>query len=295
MLKYRAPSLFQPHRTRQAIRDAHDGKIRPLFGLYLGLSSVQTARFMAPMGFDFVWIDWEHSVCGTETMSEMCHQIQFMSEGKTVPFVRLRSHDHADVAFVLDTGANIVVPQVDTVEQCQHVISAMKFGSKNKGTRSAPPFRLIPGLTDTRIDPSKDIWKNLNDQAAIMIQIETLEGIENLDEILTKCPDIDAVWLGTLDARISMNIDVFSFADPPTPEWAEATKLYEETLKKHNKPGAGFALGPPEVMRMMGGGKAMCVVAGDVMGLCAQSELLVAARDAIPDVGAKEVVVNGST
>ena len=72
MAAYRAPSLFQPHRARQAMRDAADGKIPPLAGLYLGLSTVPTARFVAPLGFDMVWIDWEHSSCGVETMTTVC-------------------------------------------------------------------------------------------------------------------------------------------------------------------------------------------------------------------------------
>ena len=69
MTAYRAPSLFQGHRTRQALRDVADGKIPPLTGLYLGLSTVPTARYIAPLGFDMVWIDWEHSACGVETMT----------------------------------------------------------------------------------------------------------------------------------------------------------------------------------------------------------------------------------
>jgi 4-hydroxy-2-oxoheptanedioate aldolase len=95
MQAYRAPSLFQPHRARQALRDAHAGKIRPLCGLYLGLSSVPTARFIAPMGFDVVWVDWEHSSCNVETMTTMVHEIMWMSEGRTIPFVRVPGHDHA--------------------------------------------------------------------------------------------------------------------------------------------------------------------------------------------------------
>lgn len=69
MVAYRATSLFQSHRTRQALRDAHEGKIPPLMGLYLGLSSIPTARFIAPLGFDAVWVDWEHSSCNVETMT----------------------------------------------------------------------------------------------------------------------------------------------------------------------------------------------------------------------------------
>ncbi|KAL9122807.1 MAG: hypothetical protein Q9187_000636 [Circinaria calcarea] len=88
MIAYRAPSLFQPHRARQALRDANAGKIPPLIGLYLGLSTVPTARLLAPMGYDTVWVDWEHSSCNTETMTTMVHEIIFMSEGRSIPFVR---------------------------------------------------------------------------------------------------------------------------------------------------------------------------------------------------------------
>jgi 2-keto-3-deoxy-L-rhamnonate aldolase RhmA len=69
MKAYMAPSLFQPHHARQAIRDAHEKKIPPLIGYYAGLSSVPITRFLAPMGYDIVWIDWEHTSCNVETMT----------------------------------------------------------------------------------------------------------------------------------------------------------------------------------------------------------------------------------
>src|SRR5271168_4206164 len=118
-------------------------------------------------------------------------------------------HDHAAIGYALDAGASIVVPQVDTVEQAKHIVSAAKFGAKHGGTRSAPPARLMPGLSDIPHDPSKTIWENLNEQAAIIIQIESLEGINNLDAILTEVGNhIDAVWIGSLDARVSMGLPI---------------------------------------------------------------------------------------
>lgn len=69
MRDYMSNTLFQPHRARDAIRDAHHGKIPTLLGYYAGLASVPITRWLAPMGFDYVWIDWEHSAMNIETMT----------------------------------------------------------------------------------------------------------------------------------------------------------------------------------------------------------------------------------
>lgn len=63
------PSLFQPHQARQAIRDAHEKRIPPLIGYYAGVAAVPITRWLAPMGYDYVWIDWEHSAMNVETMT----------------------------------------------------------------------------------------------------------------------------------------------------------------------------------------------------------------------------------
>jgi 2-keto-3-deoxy-L-rhamnonate aldolase RhmA len=149
MAAYAAPSLFQPHNARQAIRDAHAGRIPPLLGAGHNVTSIPIARILAPMGFDAIWIDWEHTATNIETMTTVVHEIMFMSGGRTIPFVRVPGHEHASIGYALDAGASIIVPQVNTVEECKHVIAATKYGAKIGGTRSAPPMRLLFGVCDT--------------------------------------------------------------------------------------------------------------------------------------------------
>jgi 4-hydroxy-2-oxoheptanedioate aldolase len=71
MAAYRGPSLQQPHRARQALKDAYAGLIPPLLGFYCGITSPSVAQYAATLGYDFVWIDWEHSSCGVETMTSV--------------------------------------------------------------------------------------------------------------------------------------------------------------------------------------------------------------------------------
>jgi 4-hydroxy-2-oxoheptanedioate aldolase len=98
MATYRAPSLFQPHRTRKALRDAHEGKVAPLIGFFCGWASPPIGRVVAQMGFDIVCVDWEHSSCNVETMTQMVHDIQFISEGKSMAFVRYVSANSRETA-----------------------------------------------------------------------------------------------------------------------------------------------------------------------------------------------------
>ncbi|KAL8788422.1 MAG: hypothetical protein Q9195_007301 [Heterodermia aff. obscurata] len=274
MAAYRVPSLTQPHKARQAIRDAYEGKINPLIGYYCGVSSIPTARVMAQMGADVVWVDWEHSACGVETMTAIVHDIQFMSEGRTMAFVRLPGHDHASIGYALDAGASIVVPQIETVEQAQHVVAAAKFGPTRKGKRSAPPCRWLTGIKDTCINPTRSIWENVNDQAAIIIQIESEEGARNLDAILTAVGDqIDAVWMGTLDMRVTMGYDGFWGSEL---RFLEIVDLYQETLKKHDMPNTGMCLGHDWVK---GANKAFVIVGGDAFAFLGDTATINSARE----------------
>lgn len=71
MAAYRAPSLAQPHKARQALRDAYKGKIAPLLGFFLAYPNVPTARVVAQLGADIVWVDWEHGACSVETITDV--------------------------------------------------------------------------------------------------------------------------------------------------------------------------------------------------------------------------------
>lgn len=191
---------------------------------------------------------------------------------------RLPNHDHGNIAFALDAGASIIVPQVDTVEQARHVASATKFGVAHRGTRSAPPARWLPGSNaDMTLDPSRTLWQNLNDQAALIIQTESELGVRNLDAILSAVgDDVDAVFLGVLDLRISMGLDGIWGSEP---EFLAVVRIFEETLHKHNKPFAGPTL---DGNWQRGANKTMTIVTGDFIALLSQRAALSGARGNLP-------------
>ncbi|KAI4277842.1 MAG: hypothetical protein LQ337_001478 [Flavoplaca oasis] len=82
MAAYRAPSLLQPHKTRQAIADAHTGEIPPLIGIFTAWASPQIHKVVAQLGFDFVWVEWEHA-----KYMKIVHDIHLVSEGRSAALV----------------------------------------------------------------------------------------------------------------------------------------------------------------------------------------------------------------
>ncbi|KAL5610704.1 hypothetical protein FOBRF1_006821 [Fusarium oxysporum] len=292
MAAYAAPPLFQPHRAREAIRDAHKKKIPPILGYYAGLSAlpptrlIGKTRLIAPMNFDAVCIDWAHTSCNVETMTSMVHETIFMSQGRTIPWVRVPGHNHAAIGYALDAGASIVIPRVETVEQAKHIFSSAKYGRKQNGTRSTPPSRLVPMLTDLPCGSTRDICKCLNDQAAIMIQIESLEGINNLDAILTEVPDIDVIWLGSFDARISMNLAGNMSTGGDDQEWLDAREKFFATIDKYDKPYSGFAFvnppyGSPGTLKQAAERMSMIIITTDAIHLAGMAQDLAQSREVI--------------
>jgi 4-hydroxy-2-oxoheptanedioate aldolase len=171
---------------------------------------------------------------------------------------RIPGHDHASIGFALDAGASLIIPQVDTVEQAREICAASKFGKQVGGTRSAPPFR----------------W--MADQAALVIQIESQTGLDNLDAILTECGQhIDGVWLGLMDFRASLGLDGMWGSEP---EYVEGVKRYEEILRKHDKPNTGVCL----TDFSKGGNKAFVVVGGDGFTFSGEKAMLATARKNLP-------------
>ncbi|KAI9777814.1 MAG: hypothetical protein M1816_004403 [Peltula sp. TS41687] len=156
-------------------------------------------------------------------------------------------HDHAAIGYALDAGASIILPQVDTVEQAQHIVSAAKFGANIRGKRSAPPGRRISDVSMQCCDPSLSFWENQNAQAAVIIQ--------------PVGEHIDSVWLGNLDCRVSMGLPGFWGEEP---EWISAMDTLRATLTKYNMPYSGLALGDDEWLKLRGEGRSLMFTSSDL-------------------------------
>jgi 4-hydroxy-2-oxoheptanedioate aldolase len=83
--------------------------------------SVETAKAMAVAGFDWLFLDMEHSVMSREA----CAQISIAT---LAPTARVPNGEYAIATRALDNGAlGIVMPHVDSATEVREVVKRLKY------------------------------------------------------------------------------------------------------------------------------------------------------------------------
>jgi 2-keto-3-deoxy-L-rhamnonate aldolase RhmA len=162
------------------------------------LRSPDIARVYARAGFDFVFIDMEHSAYSMESVADM---ITAARTGGIVPIVRVPQADYTLISRVLDQGAmGIMVPRVNTPEQVRDIISWMRYPPD--GARG---FAATLAQTDFEDTPIEALMEANNHHTLCAIQIERKQALEELDEIMS-FPGVDVACLGFTDLSIDLGI-----------------------------------------------------------------------------------------
>lgn len=172
-----------------------DGKIQK--GAGVTLSETTITEILGELGFDFLWIDREHSFLSDE---EVYRHIQICGLSHMLSFVRVRDHDPATVKPILEMKPDgVIFPMVNTAQEARDLVSACTYptrGIRGFGPRRAHNFGLINGEEYMNY-VDKCFWR--------IMQIEHIEAVKNLDEIL-KVEGIDSIVVGPNDLSISMGL-----------------------------------------------------------------------------------------
>jgi 4-hydroxy-2-oxoheptanedioate aldolase len=166
-------------------------------GCWINMGSPVSSEIVGSAGFDWVLIDLEHGV-GSEP--SLINQLQALEGTGTTPIIRAESMEIARVKRVLDMGASgIMFPQIQNAEEAALTISNMYYPPK--GRRGlAKMIRATKYGTD---------FENYFDNAEInllgVIQIETLESLNHLDEIAA-IDGVDVLFLGPSDLSLALGI-----------------------------------------------------------------------------------------
>ena len=229
-------------------------------GIGLRISrTVDIAKAMKTAGFDWLFIDMEHSAMSIDTASQI--SVAALDAGIT-PLVRVPWMEHWVATRVLDNGAlGIVMPHVDTAEQAREVVDRLKYPPI--GHRSVAGGAAV--FDFEKVDVGESIAA-INASTLVTVMIETPLGVENADEIAA-VDGVDVLLIGTGDLTAEMGI-------PGQPGHERVLAAYESVIAachKHGKwAGMGGAYEEPELRRYIGMGVRMVLASGD-LGLMMQA------------------------
>lgn len=167
-----------------------------IFGGWTSIGHPIITELIARSGVDFIGIDIEHSTINQEQSQRIiaaCHL------NNIVCLPRIASHNMEMIKRLLDSGADgVIVPMVNNPNEVEDIVKWVKYfplGSRSYGISRAQGYGY----------DFDDYCSSWNDSSIIIIQIESKEGIENIDAILSN-PNIDGAMIGPYDLSGSFGI-----------------------------------------------------------------------------------------
>jgi 4-hydroxy-2-oxoheptanedioate aldolase len=165
-----------------------------IFGTNVGAPSPYVAGPILATQPDFLWIDTEHFAFGAEALDTL--PVLCRMRG-VAPMIRVAWNDPALIKKAYDVGAvAVMVPQVNTAEAAAQAVEYAKYAPQ--GQRGLSPMW-------TRIAGAdwNEVIKTANQETVLVLQIESQEAYDNLDEI-KKVEGIDVLLVGPLDLSASV-------------------------------------------------------------------------------------------
>jgi 2-dehydro-3-deoxyglucarate aldolase/4-hydroxy-2-oxoheptanedioate aldolase len=186
------------------------------------------AKILEPTGIDFVVIDMEHTGHSSERIADLMAWFKAVT---VAPFVRVPQPLYHFMARTLDAGGlGVMVPDVKTAGEARTVVEAVKYppaGNRGVGLGTAHTDYLVPA------DPASYL-SEANEATAVICQIESVQGLENLDAIAATS-GVDVLWVGHYDLSVSMGMA----GEFQHPDFLAALEKIVAAARKHGKAAAG--------------------------------------------------------
>lgn len=185
-------------------------------GTHINLNDIAVGKIAGAAGYDFVWIDMEHSYLSFEGLLNFIIAIHSMG-GQVI--VRAPQDDLTATKKILEMGPDgIIFPMVKTSKEADRLISYTlypPYGNRGYGPMNAIDFGFSNAME----------YVNSNHKTMCrFVQVEHIETVNNLEEIM-KNDYIDGYIVGPYDLSGSINMlgNVFG---------KEVTKVIEEIVTK---------------------------------------------------------------
>lgn len=175
---------------------------QPCVGMFTHLLSGTALQALGQTGLDYVIIDLEHSPVGPGTAAEL---VTAAKGAGLCPLVRVNAIARGQILKMLDAGAmGLIVPQVNTVEEVQELVSYAKFAPLgNRGY--CPTGDAGWGYGEDYAQGMEGYMRAANEQTLLLPQCETRGCLDHIEEILA-VDGVAGIFIGPYDLSIALGI-----------------------------------------------------------------------------------------
>src|SRR5512139_3165505 len=200
---------------RQRLKDRE-----ALVGTIVSLGSPEVAEVLSAAGFDWLFIDAEHSPLDALAIQRILH-----GAGSTPCLVRLARGDEVSIKKALDVGAaGIIAPMVNSAGQAAQVVRWAKYaplGTRGVGVGRAHGYGF----------KFQEYVSTANDETVVVVQAEHIDAVNSIEAIV-QVPGVDAVLIGPYDLSASLG----RLGEVTHPDVVSAVERVTQTCRAANMP-----------------------------------------------------------
>ena len=184
------------NRLKQAI--AKNGG-KPILGAAAYMYNPAFFEMAAYMGYQAAWIEMEHRFLTFDQAADLC---RIASGLGLISMLRIPDIQRGTILKGCECGPDILdLPMANTVEIVREFVTQARFPPV--GVRGF--FGVSRAVKYGLDNPVPAEQQKLNDELCLMIQIETKEAAERIDE-LCEVPGVDGIFIGPADLSASLGV-----------------------------------------------------------------------------------------
>ena len=210
-------------------------KGKPVIGAVISVNSVEVAAQVANMGFDFLWLEMEHTPVSLETVRNVVLATRGLP---AVPFARPPVNELWAAKRLLDAGVlGVIFPFTSTPELARQAAAACRYPPAGRRGSGAD-------LAAFRWSAPEGYYDFADNNVLVVAVVEDIPGLEHIDEIAAT-PGIDVIFIGTSDLSFSLGLR----GKQDHPKLDAAISKIVAAGKKHGKILGRPALTPDAIKR----------------------------------------------
>lgn len=184
--------MFQ-NKLKRALKDD-----KAVFGVGVTFPlDIAMLRTLEVCGVEWLFLDLEHGSADISGLLEVAQVSKLLGMDGVA---RIPNLDYHWVARSLDTGLlSVMIPRVEHREQAELAVQWVKhppLGIRGMGSPSQFDYSTLPPADKVEIS---------NQETMVVLQIETVEAVDNVAEIAS-VPGVDALFIGPLDLSLTLGM-----------------------------------------------------------------------------------------